>query len=142
MRGKAKGRLELLRKVSLFSECSNRELSRIGSLTSEIRVPAGEVLVREGRPGREFFVIADGKAKATIRRKRVAALGPGGFFGEMALFDSAPRSATVTAETAMRLLVLDPRSFVTLVETTPSVVWKILRVLAQRLRVAEKAPTH
>lgn len=136
-------KLELLSGVSLFSTCSRRDLARIASLTDQIEVPAGKVLTRQGQPGRECFVIVDGKAQATIRGKGRARLGPGSFFGEMSLLDHGPRSATVTAESDMRLLVLDSRSFSTLLEDVPLVARRVLRVMAERLREAERAqPEH
>jgi CRP/FNR family transcriptional regulator, cyclic AMP receptor protein len=132
-------KIDLLRGVSLFSACSNRELARIASLADEVDAPAGKVLTREGEPGREFFVVVDGRARATIGSKtRVDPLGPGSSFGEMSLLDQGPRSATVEAETDMRLLVLDSRGFSALISEVPSVARKVLRVMAERLRVAER----
>jgi CRP/FNR family transcriptional regulator, cyclic AMP receptor protein len=136
-------KLQLLRSVPLFSACSNRDLGRIATLAEEIDVPEGKALTQQGEPGREFFVIVDGSARAAIRGKGTAALGPGAFFGEMSLLDQGPRSATVTATTDMRLLVLDSRSFSSLVEETPGVARKIMRTLAERLREAERhQPAH
>jgi CRP/FNR family cyclic AMP-dependent transcriptional regulator len=132
----------ILGKVPLFSQLSSRELSRVSSLVTEVRVPEGKVLTREGEPGRECFVVGEGKAKAVLRGKKIASFGPGAFFGEMSLLDGGPRTATVTATSPMTLYVLDPRDLATLVEDFPSVTRKMLKVLAQRLRVAEKAPTH
>jgi CRP/FNR family transcriptional regulator, cyclic AMP receptor protein len=139
-RGTSKNaKIDLLRGVSLFSACSRAELSRIASLADEIEVPKGKVLTREGEPGREFFVVVDGRARATLgSRTRVDPLGPGSSFGEMSLLDQGPRSATVEAETDMRLLVLDSRSFSALISEVPSVARKVLRVMAERLRVAER----
>jgi CRP/FNR family cyclic AMP-dependent transcriptional regulator len=134
---------QLLKNVSLFSACSAKELSRIAALADEADVEAGRVLTREGTPGGEFFIIADGQATASLRKKKLATLGPGSFFGEMSLLDHGPRSATVTADTPMHLLVVDPRSFASLVDDVPSVARKIMRTLAERLRNSEKAPaTH
>lgn len=136
-------KVERLSQVQLFSTCSKRELSRIAVLADEIEVPAGRVLMRQGDPGREAFVIADGRAKATIRGKGSATLGPGDCFGEMALLHSAPRSATVTAESDMRLLVLGSRQFSELIESVPVVGRRVLAALAERLRQVERAqPQH
>lgn len=135
-------KVRLLAGVDLFSGCSKSELSRIAALVDEIDVPAGRELTREGESGWEFFVIADGKAKATRKGRRIASFGPGSFFGEMALLDQGPRSATVSAETDMQLLVLTSRGFFTLVDDTPSVARKVLAGMAERLRAAERAPTH
>jgi len=133
---------EMLAKVLLFSGCNRKELNHIASLATEVDVPEGKVLAKEGAPGREFYVILDGKATVSIGGRQVAMLGPSDFFGEMALLDQGPRVATVTAETPMEVAVLDPREFATLVEEHPGVARKILRVLAQRLRESEHAPTH
>ena len=104
---------------------------------------AGTVLMRQGDPGRECFVIEKGKAKATIRGKRSRMMGPGECFGEMALLRSAPRSATVTAETDMSLIVLGSREFSTLLEDVPSVARGVLTAMAERLQGAEGAqPSH
>jgi CRP/FNR family cyclic AMP-dependent transcriptional regulator len=135
-------KVRLLSGVLLFSACSRGELGRIASLVEEVEVPAGKVLAREGDPGWEFFVVAEGQAKAMKRGRRIASFGRGSFFGEMSLLDEGPRSATVTAETDMQLLVLDSRSFSALVAENPSVSRKLLRGMAERLRDAETVPTH
>jgi CRP-like cAMP-binding protein len=133
----------MLSKVRLFSNCNKRELARIAALTDEVDVPEGKVIVRQGDPGRECFVIAEGKARATIRGKRSQPLGPGSFFGEMSLLDQGPRSATVTAETDMHLLVLGSREFSSLVNEVPTVAVRMMRGLAARLRTAERPqPEH
>ena len=135
-------KVERLSRVQLFATCSKRDLSRIAAITEEIEVPAGRVLTRQGDPGREAFVIEDGRARATIRGKRSARLGPGECFGEMALLHSAPRSATVTAESDMKLLVLSSRQFSALMETVPTVGRGVRAAMAERLRQAESAQPH
>ena len=136
-------KVERFSQVQLFSACSKRDLSRIAALAEEVEVPAGRILMRQGDLGQEAFVIADGRAKVTIRGKRSAQLGPGDCFGEMALLHRAPRSATVTAESDMRLLVLGSRQFSHLMETVPTVGRRVLAALAERLREAERVqPQH
>jgi CRP/FNR family cyclic AMP-dependent transcriptional regulator len=135
-------KVRLLAGVDLFGGCSKSELSRIAALADEIDVPAGKELTREGDSGWEFFVIAEGNAKATRGGRRIAAFGPGAFFGEMSLLDEGPRSATVEAETDMQLLVMTSRGFFTLMDDMPSVTRKVLAGMAQRLRASERAPTH
>jgi CRP-like cAMP-binding protein len=98
--------------------------------------------MRQGEVGREAFVIAEGRAKATIRGKGSTRLGPGECFGEMALLHEAPRSATVTAESDMRLFVLGARQFSTLIEDVPAVGRRVLAAVAQRVRDAERAQPH
>ena len=135
-------KVERLSQVQLFSACSKRDLARIAALAEEVEVPAGRVLMRQGDLGREAFVIADGTAKVTIRGKRSTKLGPGKCFGEMALLHSAPRSATVTAETEMRLFVLGSREFSALIERVPVVGQRVMAALAERVREAERSQPH
>lgn len=135
-------KVELLGRVPLFSTCNRNELKRIASLADEIEVPEGRILCKEGHPGREMFVLAEGHARATLRRKKLATYGPGAFFGEMSILDHQPRSATITTETPARLFVVDMRSFGQLLEDAPAVAKKIMRGIAQRLRAVEKAPSH
>jgi CRP-like cAMP-binding protein len=134
-------KVKLLGKVPLFSECSDRELAKIASLADEIEVDEGTVLTKEGLPGRECFVVSEGRAKGTLRGKKLASYGPGDVFGEMSLLDNEPRSATIKAESDMVLFVVDSRSFWGLCEEAPSVTRKIMKSIAQRLRKVEKAPT-
>jgi CRP-like cAMP-binding protein len=141
-RFKARSKMDVLKNVSMFSACTTKELGLIAQLVDEVEVPKGAVLTKEGTTGREAFVVADGTAKIAINGRRIATTGPGGIIGEMALLDQGPRSATATAETPMKLYVLDARSFTTLLDQVPPVARKVLRTLAQRLRDAEKAPTH
>lgn len=141
MRNKNKIKNDAIANVVLFSGCDQKEISQIASLTTEIDIPEGKVLAREGEPGREFYVILDGKADVEIGGKQVATLGAGDFFGEMALLDQGPRVATVTAASDMEVAVLDPREFVSLIEKHPGVARKVLKTMASRLRQAEGAPT-
>jgi CRP/FNR family transcriptional regulator, cyclic AMP receptor protein len=135
-------KIRLLSGVSLFSTCAKHELRRIAALVDEIDAPKGKTLAREGDTGAEFFVVVEGTATATQGGRKVATIGPGSFFGELALLDQGPRAATVTAETDMQLLVLTSRAFFALVDDLPSVNRKILGGMAERLRSAERAPTH
>ena len=130
-------KVELLRNVPLFSACTDRDLRRIAGLVEEMDVRDRTVLIRQGEPGRECFVIAEGKAKATVRGSGSASLGPGDVVGEMSLLDQAPRAATVTAWTDMHLLVLTPRNFSALIEEFPPVARRIMAALAGRVREAE-----
>lgn len=131
-------RIELLRGVQLFGACSTAELGRIASLTTEHFAPAGQVLTRRGEPGLEFFVIIEGKATATRKGVNLATLGPGSFFGELALLDGGKRTATVVADTDMRLLVLSRQEFNGLHRVAPSVSNKMLVELGSRLRTADE----
>jgi CRP-like cAMP-binding protein len=132
-------RITLLRAVWLFERCTSRELSALADTVVPRLVDDGEVLAREGEEASEFFVIVDGDASASIEGDELARIGPGSFFGELALLDGGPRTATVKAGTPMIVLVMDRRDFDELVDTAiPSVGRKMLTVLAQRLRTADK----
>jgi CRP/FNR family cyclic AMP-dependent transcriptional regulator len=117
-------RLELLRGVRLFSNCTRDELRRIESLTSVLELPRGTVLAEQGTIGHEFFVIAEGSASASRSGKRLARLDPGSFFGELALLDGGERTATVTADTEISLIVLSRSEFLSLQSSAPSVAYK------------------
>jgi CRP/FNR family transcriptional regulator, cyclic AMP receptor protein len=129
--------IELLKSVWLFERCTKNELKAIQGIATPLSVLAGTVLTRQGERGREFFVIVAGKAEATRGGVSIGMLGPGSFFGEMALLDRKPRTATVTAIEATTVLVVTEQSFSALVETVPSVDRKMLAVLAERLRDIE-----
>jgi|SRR5205823_6145588 len=142
MRGRSQY-LDHLARVPLFSACSKRELQTIGRASDDVRVPAGKVLVEEGRPGHEFFLILDGRASVKRGKKKIAELGPGQYFGEMALLDRGPRSATVVADTEMDVLVLGQREFAGVIDEVPAMAHKLLTTMAQRLRESDaKAFSH
>jgi CRP-like cAMP-binding protein len=124
----------VIRNVDLFEDCSREELSQIADLMKETHVAAGTELCREGEPGREFFVIVEGQASVTVKDDHIATLGPGSFFGEMALLDDSPRRATVTAQTAIIGLVLAGREFRALLDTAPAVTRSMIRAVSERLR--------
>jgi CRP/FNR family transcriptional regulator, cyclic AMP receptor protein len=126
-----------LKTIWLFSSCTGSELRKIRSSLDEIEVPKGKVLVEEGRIGLEFFLIVTGKAAVSRNGKRVATLGPGDHFGELALLDRRPRSATVTSETDMDVLVLSQRQFNGLLQSVPTIARKMLAAMANRLREAD-----
>ncbi|TML63666.1 MAG: cyclic nucleotide-binding domain-containing protein [Actinobacteria bacterium] len=126
-------RLEMLAQVPMFSACSKRELQLIARRADPLDIDKGQVLVKEGTTGHEFFVIIHGKAKVTRRGRQVAVLGPGNFFGELALLDTAPRNASVTAQTPMEVLVLGQREFSGLLAEVPAMSTKVMKGMARRL---------
>ena len=126
-----------LSNVRLFSTLTKRELATVGKASDEIAATAGQVLVKEGATGHEFFLILDGTAAVKRNGRKIATLGPGQYFGELALLDRAPRNATVVAETPMQLLVLAQREFNDVLDTVPSLAHKLLRSMAARLRDAD-----
>ena len=133
---------DLLRGVPLFSHCSNKELIELSSLATTLRMPAGKVVVRQGEPGKEFIVIVEGKATVSIDDQTVATLGPGDFFGEIALLDGGPRTATVTADTDLVAEVMSHQEFAVLLMDVPEVTRGILKGVAMRLRAADANLAH
>jgi len=123
--------------VALFSACTPEELALIGSKITQINVKAGDVLASEGRAGHEFVVIEEGQAKVRIGSHDVATLGPGDFFGEVALLDDGPRTATVVAETDVVADVIGHSEFDELVTSVPQLAKRLLVGLARRLRAAD-----
>ena len=133
-RGIPRAVIDQLREVALLAQCNRSELRRIAQLGTHLSVRKGEVLTRQGRPGREFFLVRDGRARCLVDGTEVAELGPGDYFGEMALLDGGPRHATVIAEGPMEVLVLERREFWSLLDTAPSIAKKLLVALARRER--------
>ncbi len=126
-------KVDLIRKVPLFAHCSKGETAEIASIADEIDVPAGKQLLEEGDRGREFFILLDGSAEVTSKGQKVNELGPGDFFGEIALVSRSPRTATVRTTTDARLLVITAGSFRTLLEHSPRIQIRVLEALADRL---------
>jgi CRP/FNR family cyclic AMP-dependent transcriptional regulator len=126
-------KVELIKRVPLFSQCSKRELAEVAAVADEIDLRAGKELTRQGRPGREFFVLVEGEADVRKNGRKIATMKGGDFFGEIALVSSKPRTATVVATTPVRVLVLTERSFKRLLERSPSIQLKVLQALAERI---------
>jgi CRP/FNR family transcriptional regulator, cyclic AMP receptor protein len=126
-------KIDAMAKVPLFSRCSRSELGRIAKLADEIDLKAGKTLTREGERGREFVVILEGEADVRSDTRLLRPLGPGDFFGEIALVTDAPRTATVTAVTPMRALVVTDRAFRQLMRDSPQIQGKVLEAVADRL---------
>ena len=130
-----------LERVPLFSECSQRDLQTIARVVKDIDHPAGTVIAREGDPGIGLFVITKGTADVSIGGRKKVTLGPGDFFGEIALLDGGPRTATVTAVSDVSLLGLTEWVFRGLMQEHPSIALKTLQQMAGRLRRATKTAT-
>jgi len=126
-------KVELLQAVPLFSSCSKTELQRIASLADELDLGDGATLIREGERGREFLVIVEGTVSVTKGGRKIRDLGSGAFIGEIALISDVPRTATVTATSPVRLLVVTDRAFRGLIEDAPSIATKVLQSLGERL---------
>jgi CRP/FNR family cyclic AMP-dependent transcriptional regulator len=126
-------KVELLKKVPLFAGCSKSELRELAKSADELDVREGTVLTREGRAGREFFVLISGTARVTRNGRKIADVGPGDWLGEIALLTDSPRTATVIATSPIDLLVITDRRFRTVVETMPSIALKVLSTVSERL---------
>jgi CRP-like cAMP-binding protein len=126
--------------VPIFSGCSKRELSVIARAAKEVSHRAGTVIAREGERGIGLFLILEGECSVSIGGKTRAKLGPGDFFGEVALLDGGPRTATVTALTPVRLVGITGWVFRGLLMEHPSIALKTLEAVAGRLRAVSKEP--
>jgi len=134
--------LEHFARIPLFSGVSKKGLRLIVAAADEITVRSGRDLVLEGDHGRHLYVIVDGSTQVIRGGRKVATLGPGDFFGELALISGAPRTATVTTETETTVMVLDPRRFDVVMDEEPKVAKAVMATMADRLRIVEKSLTH
>jgi CRP/FNR family transcriptional regulator, cyclic AMP receptor protein len=130
--------LPALRQVPLFAGLSDRHLRKVAKLVMPVRFDAGAAIVREGSPGHTFFVILEGRATVVRRSARPAKLRPGEYFGEMALLDRRPRSATVMAETELSALRISADPFAKLLRSEPSIAIALLETLSVRVRELER----
>lgn len=136
-------KLDSLSKVKMFSSLNKKELGLIARVSDVVRVAGGTEIVTEGRIGHEFYLILSGSASVRRRGRRVASLGPGSYFGEMALLDNGPRTATVAADEDCELLVLGQRELMSVLDRVPVVAQKLLVNMASRLREADtRAVSH
>jgi CRP/FNR family transcriptional regulator, cyclic AMP receptor protein len=124
---------DLLKGVPLFSGCSKAEVEALAQTADELDVREGTVLTREGKPGREFFVLVEGTVDVTREGTKIAELGAGDWLGEIALLTQSPRTATATATSPARILVVTDRAFRQVVERMPSIAIKVLESLGERL---------
>jgi CRP/FNR family transcriptional regulator, cyclic AMP receptor protein len=136
-RGMAKPGPELLRKVGLFSDLDEKDLQSLAEEFNERSFSQGQTIALEGAGGLMFFVVESGEASVEVHGEEVATLGPGDSFGEVALIDRRPRTATVTATSDLRTYGLPVFVFRPFVEARPQVAWKLLEAMADRLEAAE-----
>jgi CRP-like cAMP-binding protein len=134
--------VDALQKVPLFAELNRKQLDLVAQQSTQITRPAGSTLAQQGRRGREFVLIVGGRARVERDAKAVGSLGPGDCFGEISLIDGGPRTATVVAETPCDILVVDARSFNTLLETVPALSRQLLKNLCARVRDAQDSVSH
>jgi CRP-like cAMP-binding protein len=126
-------KIDLIRGVPLFARCSRAEIAEVAKIADEIDVGVDKELTREGDRGREFFVLLEGAAVVRRGGRKVNVLGPGDFFGEIALVSRSPRTATVTTTAPSRLLVITEGRFRSLLDHSPRIQLRVLEALADRL---------
>jgi CRP-like cAMP-binding protein len=129
---------EFLGRVPIFSNCTTEEISAIASVAQQSYFQPGQIIVTQGTPGQAFYLIADGRVEILRDGVSLGAFGPGDFFGEMSLLDSAPRSATIRAIEPVSCLMLSSWDFKALLERHPSIAVKLLEVLSRRLRATDE----
>ena len=129
--GRASG--EMLKKVPLFQGLDKRELDEIASSMRERRYTTGDTITKEGSGGAGFFVIEEGEAEVSVAGEVRGAIGPGEYFGEIALLNDSPRTATLTARTDMVCYGMTPWDFRPLVESNSTIAWKLLSAMAEKL---------
>ena len=130
--------LERLAAIELFSQLSAKELRKIASFMTLIKIKAGRDLTVQGTPGREFMIIVEGEASVRRNGRLIASLGPGDFFGELAVVAGLPRTATVTAESEMLVETLNRRELSSLLDASPRLTKKILVGAVKRLHDLEE----
>jgi len=126
-------KVELLKRTALFTQCTKTQLIEVALCADEREAPEGDRLTVEGGRGREFFVLVEGAVAVRRGGMKLAELGAGDSFGEIAILTYKPRTATVTAIAPVRLLVISDRAFRRVVETTPRIALNVLRSVAERL---------
>lgn len=132
-------KIDMIKRVPLFSQCSRKELSEVAAIADEIDLPAGKEIIREGARGREFFVVVEGKVDVRKGNRKLRTLGAGDFVGEIALVSDIPRSASVTTATPVHALVITESAFRRLLAHSPGIQLKVLQALAERLAESNRA---
>jgi len=127
-------RIEMLRRVPLFSTCDDKQLSFIASQVEQMEFPSGKTLCRQGESGGEFFILLSGDCDVLRDGRAIRRLGPGDFFGEIALMDRGPRTATVVAKTPIRSLVLSQSQFQNVLHENEEIMIAVMQALGARLR--------
>jgi CRP-like cAMP-binding protein len=130
---------DALARCPFFAGLSRRDLLALAKASEDMEVEEGKVLTREGQSGSEFFVIVDGEVSVTKNGQEIRTLGPGDFFGEIALLEDTPRTATVVAKTPLRFFVLTRRSFRSLLAHQPELERKVLAALEERVRATSES---
>jgi CRP-like cAMP-binding protein len=129
-------KVRLISRIPLFQSCSQAERARFATIMTQVDLPAGEVLMREGEPGDRFYVLVKGHAEVKKGRRKIGELGAGDFAGEIALLTKAPRMATVRTTSPVVALEATHEGFSALLDTSPAIQRKLLKALADRLAPA------
>lgn len=132
----ADARAARLKAVPLFAHCTNKQIQFIVTQVEDMDFVAGKVLCREGQSGGDFFVLLSGAADVTRKGRKIAKMAPGDFFGEIALVDGGPRTATVTTAATSRCLVLGPRQFQNVLHQDANIAHSVMKALTLRVREA------
>ena len=127
-------KIELIKKLPLFSHCTKKELTAVAAEADELTLPEGKALTTQGQRGHEFMVIVDGSADVRKNGRRINTLGAGDFLGEIALISGSPRTATVVTTSETDVLVLTDRACRRLTKTMPSIQGSVLKALSERLQ--------
>jgi len=127
------GKVELIKKVPLFSRLNKKALQEVAHIADELDLPKGKEMATEGDRGREFFVLLEGEAEVTKGGRRINTMRAGDFFGEIALVSRMPRTASVTASTDVRVLVITEREFAALLKNSPAISRSVAEALAERM---------
>jgi CRP/FNR family cyclic AMP-dependent transcriptional regulator len=135
-------KLQALRSIPIFAACGPKDLRRIAKLVDEVDVPDGHVIMRQGDPGTEMFIVVEGTASAVRDGRQINEIGPGGVFGEMSLISEGPRTATVTAAGPLRAFVVAHREFHSLMNDNPKFRMRVLEGLAHKVRRIEENAAH
>jgi CRP/FNR family transcriptional regulator, cyclic AMP receptor protein len=130
----ARASVDTLKKVPLFAGLDDKELEDIANSMRERRFKAGDTVTQEGAGGVGFFVVEEGEAAVTVGGETKASVGPGDYFGEIALINESPRTATLTATTDMLCYGMTPWDFRPLVESNSTIAWKLLTAMAEKMR--------
>ena len=128
---------ETIARVPLFAGLERKDLERLAASFKERRYKPGDVIAHEGQGGAGFFIVGEGEAKVDVGGRQVATLGPGDYFGEIALIDEGARTASVTADSDMTCYAMTLWEFRPIVETNAGIAWKLVQALAHKLREAD-----
>jgi CRP/FNR family transcriptional regulator, cyclic AMP receptor protein len=125
---------DMLKKVPLFADLDDKELNQVAASMRERRYKAGDTVTQEGAGGAGFFVVEEGEADVNVSGETKGSIGPGDYFGEIALINDSPRTATLTARTDMLCYGMTPWDFRPLVESNSTIAWKLLTAMAEKMK--------